>query len=84
MLHRRPVVLLLSDHQDTSLTNFFAFLLGSKSALPAVEYFCLYAAVAILFNYFLQARDNNVEQPERTSYDTTQQPDPNLVSTSLS
>ncbi|CAM9414497.1 unnamed protein product, partial [Hapterophycus canaliculatus] len=27
----------------TSLTNFFAFLLGSNSALPAVEYFCLYA-----------------------------------------
>ncbi|CAN0202463.1 unnamed protein product, partial [Hapterophycus canaliculatus] len=38
----------------TSLTNFFAFLLGSNSALPAVEYFCLYACVAILFNYLLQ------------------------------
>eukprot|EP00903_Cladosiphon_okamuranus_P022061 g20288.t1 len=38
----------------TSLTNFFAFLLGSQSALPAVEYFCLYASTAILFDFFLQ------------------------------
>ncbi|CAN0463557.1 unnamed protein product, partial [Hapterophycus canaliculatus] len=38
----------------TSLTNFFAFLLGSATSLPAVEYFCLYASAAILFNYLLQ------------------------------
>ncbi|CAN0568842.1 unnamed protein product, partial [Ectocarpus sp. 12 AP-2014] len=38
----------------TSLTNFFAFLLGSMTSLPAVEYFCLYAATAILFDFFLQ------------------------------
>ncbi|CAM9260832.1 unnamed protein product [Ectocarpus sp. 13 AM-2016] len=40
----------------TSLTNFFAFMLGSMSSLPAVEYFCLYAGTAILFDFFLQAR----------------------------
>ncbi|CAM9351224.1 unnamed protein product, partial [Laminaria digitata] len=40
---------------DTSLTNFFAFLLGSSTSLPAVEYFCVYAGVAILFDFFLQA-----------------------------
>ncbi|CBN79517.1 conserved unknown protein [Ectocarpus siliculosus] len=38
----------------TSLTNFFAFLLGAQSSLPAVQYFCLYAATAILFDFFLQ------------------------------
>ncbi|CAM9899558.1 unnamed protein product, partial [Ectocarpus sp. 12 AP-2014] len=38
----------------TSLTNFFAFMLGSVSSLPAVEYFCLYAGTAILFDFFLQ------------------------------
>ncbi|CAM9595580.1 unnamed protein product, partial [Laminaria digitata] len=39
----------------TSFTNFFAFLLGSSTSLPAVEYFCIYAGVAILFDFFLQA-----------------------------
>ena len=43
---------------DTSLTNFFAFILGSTTSLPAVEYFCLYAGMAILFDFFLQV-DNN-------------------------
>ncbi|CAN0203161.1 unnamed protein product [Ascophyllum nodosum] len=38
----------------TSLTNFVSFMLGSTSSLPAVEYFCLYAGTAILFDYFLQ------------------------------
>ncbi|CAM9472608.1 unnamed protein product [Ascophyllum nodosum] len=38
----------------TSLTNFFAFILGSTTSLPAVEYFCLYAGTAILFDFFLQ------------------------------
>ncbi|CAM9869255.1 unnamed protein product, partial [Ectocarpus sp. 12 AP-2014] len=42
----------------TSLTNFFAFLLGAQSSLPAVQYFCFYAATAILFDFFLQARAN--------------------------
>lgn len=39
---------------DTSLTNFSAFMLGSLTALPAVEYFCLYAGTAILFDFVLQ------------------------------
>ncbi|CAM9359742.1 unnamed protein product, partial [Ectocarpus fasciculatus] len=43
----------------TSMTNFFAFILGSMSSLPAVEYFCLYAATAILFDFFLQASKKN-------------------------
>ena len=51
LVHRR-----LSLYADTSLTNFFAFMLGSATSLPAVEYFCIYAGVAILFNFFLQAR----------------------------
>lgn len=38
----------------TSMTNFFAFLLGSATSLPAVEYFCIYAGIAILFDFFLQ------------------------------
>ena len=41
---------------DTSLTNFLAFMLGSTTSLPAVEYFCFYAATGILFDFFLQAR----------------------------
>lgn len=41
---------------DTSMTNFFAFLLGSATSLPAVEYFCIYAGLAILFDFFLQAK----------------------------
>lgn len=38
----------------TSLTNFFAFMLGSTSSLPAVRGFCLYAGTAILFDFVLQ------------------------------
>eukprot|EP00752_Nemacystus_decipiens_P014689 g13085.t1 len=38
----------------TSLTNFSAFLLGSITKLPAVEYFCVYAATSILFVFVLQ------------------------------
>lgn len=41
---------------DTSLTNFSAFMLGSLTLLPAVEYFCLYASTAILFDFFLQVK----------------------------
>eukprot|EP00904_Undaria_pinnatifida_P008204 jgi/Undpi1/4513/HiC_scaffold_18.g07867.m1 len=32
----------------------FAFILGSSSTLPAVEYFCFYAATAIFFDFCLQ------------------------------
>lgn len=39
---------------DTSLTNFSAFLLGSMTKLPGVEYFCVYAATSILFVFILQ------------------------------
>ncbi|CAM9770793.1 unnamed protein product, partial [Laminaria digitata] len=39
---------------DSSLTNFSAFMLGSFTVLPAVEYFCLYAGTAILFDFILQ------------------------------
>lgn len=39
---------------DTSMTNFFAFMLGSATSLPAVKYFCLYAGAAILFDFFMQ------------------------------
>ncbi|CAM9760685.1 unnamed protein product, partial [Choristocarpus tenellus] len=38
----------------TSLTDFLAFMLGSTTSLPAVEYFCFYAGTAILFDYLLQ------------------------------
>lgn len=42
------------DCADTSLTNFSAFMLGSLTALPAVQYFCLYAGTAILFDFVFQ------------------------------
>ncbi|CAM9372874.1 unnamed protein product, partial [Hapterophycus canaliculatus] len=38
----------------TSMTNFFAFMLGSTTSLPAVQFFCLYAGTAILFDFLLQ------------------------------
>lgn len=38
----------------TTLTDFVAFLAGSTSTLPAIQYFCKYAAVAVLFDYFYQ------------------------------
>lgn len=38
------------------MTNFFAFMLGSATSLPAVEYFCLYVGTAILFDFFMQVR----------------------------
>lgn len=50
---------------DTSLTNFFAFLLGSQSSLPAVEYFCLYASVSILFDFFLQVINLAIEENDQ-------------------
>ena len=38
----------------TSLTNFFAFSLGSLSQIPAIRWFCYSASVAILCDYVLQ------------------------------
>merc|ERR1711968_304786 len=38
----------------TSFTDFFAFALGATSTLPALENFCAYAALGILFDYILQ------------------------------
>lgn len=50
-----PILLLsFETYPDTSLTNMFAFILGSSSTLPAVEYFCFYAATAIFFDFCLQ------------------------------
>ncbi|XP_068204800.1 patched domain-containing protein 3-like [Palaemon carinicauda] len=39
----------------TSVTNFLAFIIGSSSELPALRYFCLYAAIGIAGIYFFQA-----------------------------
>lgn len=38
----------------TSLTNVFAFLFGSATRLPAVQWFCWQAAITIFINYVLQ------------------------------
>ncbi|CAD7975618.1 unnamed protein product, partial [Amoebophrya sp. A120] len=38
----------------TSLTNVVVFLFGATFSYPAVQYFCIYAAMAIFFNYVLQ------------------------------
>lgn len=38
----------------TSLTDFFAFVIGSNTSLPALSTFSIYAAFGILFDYFLQ------------------------------
>lgn len=53
-----PMVFMVSilSLSDTSLTNFSAFLLGSVTSLPAVEYFSIYAATTILFDFLLQVR----------------------------
>lgn len=37
-----------------SLSEFFAFLLGSLTKMPAVQSFCIFAAFAILTNFLLQ------------------------------
>ena len=37
-----------------SVTDFAAFMLGSISSLPAIRYFCLFAGIAIICDYFLQ------------------------------
>ena len=38
----------------TSLTDIFAFLIGSNTSLPALRNFCFYAAIGILFDFFFQ------------------------------
>ncbi|RXG52107.1 Patched domain-containing protein 3 [Armadillidium vulgare] len=39
----------------TSLTDFVAFAIGCTTVLPALRYFCLFAAVGIISIYFFQA-----------------------------
>merc|ERR1711871_154599 len=38
----------------TSVTDFLAFAIGSSTILPALSSFCVYAAVGIMFDYWLQ------------------------------
>jgi predicted RND superfamily exporter protein len=38
----------------TSLTNFIAFALGSITVIPAVNWFCIYASVAIICDFLIQ------------------------------
>ena len=38
----------------TSLTDIFAFIIGSNTTLPALRNFCFYAAFGILFTFFFQ------------------------------
>lgn len=38
----------------TTCTDVAAFLIGSSSALPAIQAFCFYAAFAMLFNFLFQ------------------------------
>lgn len=38
----------------TSATNFLAFALGSRTVIPAVHWFCVYAAAAILADFIAQ------------------------------
>ncbi len=38
----------------TTVTDVVAFLIGSISILPAIEYFCLYAAASLFLNYAFQ------------------------------
>jgi Niemann-Pick C1 protein len=45
-----------------SLTNFFAFLIGSNTSLPALSAFSKYAAFAILFDLLLQVHSINSQQ----------------------
>lgn len=55
-----PCMFCVSCAADTSLTNVFAFMLGSITLLPAVEYFCFYAGTAVLFDFILQVRGDTV------------------------
>jgi Sterol-sensing domain of SREBP cleavage-activation len=34
--------------------NALAYLLGAATTLPATRYFCLYAGIAVLFDFFVQ------------------------------
>ncbi|CAM9629215.1 unnamed protein product [Chrysoparadoxa australica] len=38
----------------TTLTDFVAFMFGSLSTLKSVRYFCIYAAISILYDFVLQ------------------------------
>eukprot|EP00241_Pyramimonas_parkeae_P004525 CAMPEP_0114239316 /NCGR_PEP_ID=MMETSP0058-20121206/8394_1 /TAXON_ID=36894 /ORGANISM="Pyramimonas parkeae, CCMP726" /LENGTH=882 /DNA_ID=CAMNT_0001351487 /DNA_START=50 /DNA_END=2698 /DNA_ORIENTATION=- len=38
----------------TSLTDFFAFMIGSNTSLPALRAFCIYAGVGVVFCFILQ------------------------------
>jgi len=38
----------------TTTTNILAFGIGSSSTIPAIQWFCIYAALSVLFGYFLQ------------------------------
>lgn len=40
----------------TSVTDFVAFIVGTFAEIPAVQAFCLYAAVGVLFDFFFQVR----------------------------
>lgn len=39
-----------------SITNFFAFIIGSNTSLPALSAFSIYAALGLLFDLLLQVR----------------------------
>lgn len=39
---------------SAAASEFFAFMLGSLTRMPAVQAFCLYAGIAIIANYLLQ------------------------------
>merc|ERR1712159_380976 len=38
----------------TSITDFFAFVAGSYSSLPAIQVFCVYSAFGVLFDFAYQ------------------------------
>lgn len=38
----------------TTLTDIVAFLLGSTSSIPAIQGFCVYAALSLFFNFVYQ------------------------------
>ena len=44
----------------TSLTDVFAFLLGTMSQLPALSTFCIFAAIGITADFILQVRPSSL------------------------
>ena len=46
----------------TSITDALAFGIGSITRLPAIRVFCLYSAVAIMFDYLYQVRPLNTQK----------------------